>query len=196
MDGDAAEPGGEDVRTDVLRRQLCGQCGITVARELGARGVHVCVLESGGLDIEPDVQAQSRGESDGYPIHRLDPLQGARVRWHAAAPAHHGGGWAARPLDPIDFEVREGCVTWDGRSHVSISTATTPGPRRRAASLRSAKRPSYGTRRRPCSVSPWSRVSSSRPSSSSRHLTSRRCGIFSAPRRTFASSCTRVRWRW
>ena len=106
MDGDATEPDGEDVRTDVC--VVGAPAGITLARELGARGVHVCVLESGGLEIEPDVQAQSRGESDGYPIHRLDR---SRVRGFGGTLLHPhlaAGGWAARPLDPIDFEVREG----------------------------------------------------------------------------------------
>ena len=84
--------------------------GITLARELGARGVHVCVLESGGLEVEPDVQAQSRGESDGYPIERLDRC---RVRGFGGTLLHPditaaANGWAARPFDPIDFEVREG----------------------------------------------------------------------------------------
>ena len=64
MAGDATEPDGEDVRTDVCVIGA-GPAGITLARELGARGVHVCVLESGGLEIDPDVQAQSRWI--GYP---------------------------------------------------------------------------------------------------------------------------------
>jgi choline dehydrogenase-like flavoprotein len=102
------EPDGEDIRTDVCVVGA-GPAGITLARELGARGVHVCVLESGGREIEPDVQTQSRGESDGYPIHRLDS---SRVRGFGGTLLHPlimtGGGWAARPLDPIDFEVREG----------------------------------------------------------------------------------------
>ena len=194
MDGDATEPDGEDVRTDVCVVGA-GPAGITLARELGARGVHVCVLESGGLEIEPDVQAQSRGESDGYPIHRLDY---SRVRGFGGTLAHPriaAGGGRRGPWTPSTSRYARGCVTWDGRSHVSISTATTPGPRRRAASLRSTKRPNYGLRRCPSSVSPWSRVTSSRPSSSSGRLTACRCGIFSAPRRMFASSCTRVQWR-
>lgn len=107
VDGNATEPDGEDVRTDVCVVGA-GPAGITLARELGARGVHVCVLESGGLEFEPDVQAQSRGESDGYPIHRLDR---SRLRGFGGTllhPSIAAWGWAARPLDPIDFEVREG----------------------------------------------------------------------------------------
>jgi choline dehydrogenase-like flavoprotein len=109
MDGDATEPDGEDVRTDVCVVGA-GPAGITLARELGARGVHVCVLESGGREFEPDVQAQSRGESDGYPIELLDHC---RSRGFGGTMLHPnittaGNGWAARPFDPIDFEVREG----------------------------------------------------------------------------------------
>ncbi len=54
------------------------------------------------------MQAQSRGESDGYPIHQLDFC---RVRGFGGTLLHPRvmvGQWAARPLDPIDFEVREG----------------------------------------------------------------------------------------
>jgi choline dehydrogenase-like flavoprotein len=107
MDGEATEPDGEEVRTEVCVVGA-GPAGITLARELSARGVHVCVLESGGLEIEPDVQAQSRGESDGYPIHRLDH---SRVRGFGGTLLHPGvtvDAWAARPLDPIDFEARAG----------------------------------------------------------------------------------------
>jgi choline dehydrogenase-like flavoprotein len=120
MDGDATEPDGEEVRTDVCVVGA-GPAGITLARELGARGVHVCVLESGGVDIEPDVQAQSRGESDGYPYH---PLDYCRVRGFGGTLLHPriaSGGWAARPFDPIDFEVREGLrdVGWPfSREHL------------------------------------------------------------------------------
>jgi choline dehydrogenase-like flavoprotein len=107
VDGDATELDGENVLTDVCVVGA-GPAGITLARELGAMGVQVCVLESGGLGVEPGVQAQSQGESDGYPIHRLDYC---RVRGFGGTLQHPriiDGGWAARPLDPIDFEVRKG----------------------------------------------------------------------------------------
>jgi choline dehydrogenase-like flavoprotein len=85
-----------------------GPAGITIARELGHRGARVCVLEAGGQDPERRHQRQSRGESDGYPLTRLD---NSRVRAFGGTLRHPriwDAGWAARPLDPIDFEERPG----------------------------------------------------------------------------------------
>ncbi|HLM22273.1 MAG TPA: FAD-dependent monooxygenase, partial [Propionibacteriaceae bacterium] len=97
----------EEILTD-----LCivgaGPIGITIARELDSRGVRICLLEAGGRDIERRFQRQSRGESNGYPIYRLD---GSRVRAFGGTLRHpriRDAGWAARPLDPIDFEPRRG----------------------------------------------------------------------------------------
>jgi choline dehydrogenase-like flavoprotein len=86
-----------------------GPAGISVARELIGNGANVWLLESGGQDVERRVQRLNRGQSVGYPIHR--PHQ-SRVRAfggttrHWVAPGDET--WAARPLDPIDFEVRPG----------------------------------------------------------------------------------------
>jgi choline dehydrogenase-like flavoprotein len=98
---------GEEILTD-----LCiigaGPAGITIARELHNSGVRVCLLEAGGRNVERRFQRQSRGESDGYPIHRL---HASRVRAFGGTLRHPSVtelGWAARPLDPIDFEAREG----------------------------------------------------------------------------------------
>jgi choline dehydrogenase-like flavoprotein len=83
-----------------------GPAGITIARELDGRGVDVCLLEAGGLDVERRVQAQSRGESDGLPLH---PLDQCRVRAFGGTLRHPrvwDVGWAARPFDSIDFVSR------------------------------------------------------------------------------------------
>jgi choline dehydrogenase-like flavoprotein len=99
--------GGQELVTD-----LCvvgaGPAGITIARELDGSGLDVCLLEAGLRDPERRHQRQSRGESDGYPIQKL---HGSRLRAFGGTLRHPRiweAGWAARPLDPIDFEAREG----------------------------------------------------------------------------------------
>jgi choline dehydrogenase-like flavoprotein len=83
-----------------------GPAGLTIARELGGRGVSVCLVEAGDREVHRRIQRQSRGESDGYPIHRL---QSSRVRALGGTLRHDGvrdRGWLVRPLDDIDFEER------------------------------------------------------------------------------------------
>jgi choline dehydrogenase-like flavoprotein len=86
-----------------------GPAGISVARELIGNGAQVWLLESGGREVERRAQRLNRGQSVGYPIHR--PHQ-SRVRAFGGATRHWvrpgDETWAARPLDPIDFEVRPG----------------------------------------------------------------------------------------
>jgi choline dehydrogenase-like flavoprotein len=97
-----------------LDTDLCivgsGPAGITVARAFDGTGVRVCVLESGGVTLESAAQVLNAGESVGYSYHFLHQARtrafgGSSVRW----PLRTSGGdegWIARPLDPIDFEVR------------------------------------------------------------------------------------------
>jgi len=91
----------------VIRADLCligaGAVGITIARELVGSGLRVCLLESGGLDPDPDIQALNEGTSVGFPYYDLDV---ARLRFFGGTTNHWSG--ACRPLDPIDFEPR----TW------------------------------------------------------------------------------------
>ena len=86
-----------------------GPAGISVARELIGDGAHVWLLDSGGRDVEGRVQRLNLGQSVGYPIHR--PHQ-SRVRAFGGTSRHWMSpgdeSWAARPLDPVDFEVRPG----------------------------------------------------------------------------------------
>lgn len=85
-----------------------GPAGISVARTLAGTGARICILESGGPNIERRVQRLSRGETDGYPLHLLHR---SRVRAFGGTLRHPRvlhGGWLARPLDPIDFESRPG----------------------------------------------------------------------------------------
>jgi choline dehydrogenase-like flavoprotein len=100
--------GGQEVEVD-----LCivgaGPAGISVARELIGSSARVWLLDSGGKDIEHRAQRLSRGESVGYPIHRLHQ---SRVRAFGGTSRHWFAPgdetWAARPLDRIDFEARPG----------------------------------------------------------------------------------------
>jgi choline dehydrogenase-like flavoprotein len=86
-----------------------GPAGISVARELIGNGGQVWLLESGGRDVERRTQRLNRGQSVGYAIHRLHE---SRVRAFGGTSRHWmrpgDESWAARPLDPIDFEVRPG----------------------------------------------------------------------------------------
>jgi choline dehydrogenase-like flavoprotein len=86
-----------------------GPAGITVARELIGNGARVWLLESGGRDVEGGAQRLNRGQSVGYPIHRPHL---SRVRAFGGTTRHWftpgDESWAARPLDPIDFEARPG----------------------------------------------------------------------------------------
>jgi choline dehydrogenase-like flavoprotein len=104
---DASLAAGEEIFTDVCIVGA-GPAGITIARELDEHGVRVCLLEAGGRNVERRVQRQSRGESDGYPIHLLHESRVRALGGTLRHPWIWDSGWAARPLDPIDFETREG----------------------------------------------------------------------------------------
>jgi choline dehydrogenase-like flavoprotein len=86
-----------------------GPAGISIARELIGIGAQVWLLESGGRDAHRRTQRLNRGQSVGYPTYR--PHQ-SRVRAFGGTSRHWfdsgDGSWAARPFDPIDFEVRPG----------------------------------------------------------------------------------------
>ncbi len=80
----------------------CGPAGITLARELEATGARILLLEAGGRRYRRRAQALLDGtvEGDSYPRlrdTRFAGLGGASELW---------AGWC-RPLDPIDFEVRD-----------------------------------------------------------------------------------------
>ena len=78
-----------------------GPAGITLARSFAGSAMTVCLLESGGLDGEPDSQALCRGVSTGL---ALDPAA-CRVRTFGGAGNAWGGGCI--PLDPADLTQRD-----------------------------------------------------------------------------------------
>lgn len=116
----AAEPAnGEVVNTD-----LCivgaGPAGITIARELMGTRTRICLLDSGGRDVERRAQRHNRGESVGYPIRlsrsRVRAFGGSSRLWGPAGTSRPLGleeGLVVRPLDLIDFESRPG-LPWSG----------------------------------------------------------------------------------
>lgn len=77
-----------------------GAAGVTLALELARAGVSVCLLESGGLQTEPDTQSLSLGENTGYWV----SLNAARPRVLGGATSRWGGRLAK--LDPEDLVPR------------------------------------------------------------------------------------------
>src|SRR3546814_504727 len=93
-------PDGTVIETDIAIIGA-GAAGITIARALGGSDIHVTLIESGGLDFEPETQALYEGESVGVPY----ALDTSRLRYFGGS-TNHWGGWC-RPFQPIDFEQRD-----------------------------------------------------------------------------------------
>jgi choline dehydrogenase-like flavoprotein len=93
-------PHGSRLETDICLIGA-GAAGITIAREFANGPARVLLLESGGFEIDGEIQAMYDGETSGQPYR---PLIGARLRYFGGSTNHFGG--ACRILDPIDFEVR------------------------------------------------------------------------------------------
>jgi len=79
-----------------------GAAGMSIALDLRASGLSVIVLESGGIQRDPEIQRLSVGRMDG--IDTWD-LRSMRVRALGGATGHWEG-WC-RPLMPQDFERRD-----------------------------------------------------------------------------------------
>jgi choline dehydrogenase-like flavoprotein len=90
-----------------LEADLCivgaGAAGIAMARGLSGRGLRIVLLEGGGEQLEAATQTLYQGKNTGLPYF---PLESSRLRYLGGTTGHWGG--ACRPLDPIDFERREG----------------------------------------------------------------------------------------
>jgi len=88
-----------------IEADLCivgsGAAGLTLALQFIGSGRRVCLLESGGLDFEPETQDLYAGEVVG---HECPPLDIIRLRFFGGTTNHWTG--MSRPLDPLDFEER------------------------------------------------------------------------------------------
>lgn len=93
-------PGGETLEADICIIGA-GAAGITIAREFVGTGVRVCLLEAGGLSIDPEVSALSTIESVGREYY----ANVKRLRLFGGTTNHWGGQCV--PLEPIDFETRD-----------------------------------------------------------------------------------------
>ena len=78
-----------------------GPAGISLGCAFSNKGFDVTILESGGLQAEPETQALAVGEIGGI---GYVPLESARLRAFGGATGLWGG-WC-RPFDEIDFEER------------------------------------------------------------------------------------------
>jgi choline dehydrogenase-like flavoprotein len=78
-----------------------GAAGLTIAHELADTKLSICLLEGGGLRMEPRAQSLLAGETAESPY---PPLHTVRVSALGGS-MHVWAGWC-RPLDPIDFEAR------------------------------------------------------------------------------------------
>ncbi|MDB5410894.1 MAG: oxidoreductase [Rhodospirillales bacterium] len=89
----------------MIEADLCivgsGAAGITIARRFAAGGIRTCLLESGDLDFDWDVQDLAKGENSGHPYYPLDACQ---MRFFGGN-TNAWAGWC-RPFDPIDFQER------------------------------------------------------------------------------------------
>jgi choline dehydrogenase-like flavoprotein len=94
-------PTGTLVETDVCIIGA-GAAGITLAREFNDARFQVALLESGGMDYEPETQELYQGRSIGRPF---QDLTASRLRFFGGT-TNHWGGWCL-PYDAIDFEARD-----------------------------------------------------------------------------------------
>jgi choline dehydrogenase-like flavoprotein len=97
-----AVPEGTRLETDVCIVGA-GAAGITLALEFSSSPYQVTVLESGGLEFEPETQALYEGRSIGLPY---TDLSIPRLRFLGGTTNHWGG--ICRPFEDADFESREG----------------------------------------------------------------------------------------
>jgi choline dehydrogenase-like flavoprotein len=111
-----------DIRTipdgSVIETDVCivgaGPAGLAIAQELAGQAFRVCVLETGGLEDEPQIQALATSEE--RPLGEPDYPNGFSVRQRRFGGTANRWGIEMRgvaqgcryvPLEPIDFEQRD-----------------------------------------------------------------------------------------
>lgn len=110
----------------VINTEVCiigsGPAGITLARELANSSTRVCLLESGGISQDSDIQDLSTAETLGDPFLSLQVTRNRQLGGNSNVWSIKLGRQADRqweigvryvPLDDIDFEVRD-WVTYSG----------------------------------------------------------------------------------
>lgn len=85
-----------------------GPAGLALAGSLAARGHRVGVLESGGLEVEPEVQTLNDGRRSGF----SDSLRSARPRVFGGASAVWAGHCARLDADDLAAEPWTGAPGW------------------------------------------------------------------------------------
>jgi choline dehydrogenase-like flavoprotein len=102
-------PAGTTIETDVCVVGT-GPAGTTLARELIGQPFRVCVLESGGPELEAETQALTEGvqtgdPTDALPKSRRRQLGGTPHAWDSRA-ATREVGLRCAPLDAVDFRPK------------------------------------------------------------------------------------------
>lgn len=100
---------------EVLEAQVCiigaGPAGITLAREFVNQNFQVCLLESGGLEFDSDLQSLCEAivVGDPYPVVRETRRRqfGGTSHFWEGQKGYQDFGWRCLPLDEIDFEQRD-----------------------------------------------------------------------------------------
>ena len=93
-----------NVETKAIETDVCviggGAAGITLALELAGQWFRVCVLESGGLEGDPETEALNRAINVGRPYQ----VAATRLRYFGGTTNHWGGNCS--PIRPLNFESR------------------------------------------------------------------------------------------
>jgi choline dehydrogenase-like flavoprotein len=99
----------------IINTEVCivgaGPAGIALAKEFIGSNIRVCLLESGGLEVNEETDSLSEGEIVGdpfLPLHEMRRRQfgGLANVWNIQIHDQKVGVRHA-PLDPIDFEKRD-----------------------------------------------------------------------------------------